>query len=153
MIYIAHRGLIHGPNRELENLPSHIEHVIDLGYHCEVDLWVVDDKLFLGHDAPQHQIESIWLKNKPLWIHAKNLEALNRLIYLHGMYNYFWHQNDDFTITSFGYIWTYPGKPLTKSSICVQPEWDTPPENLVDFNENCYGVCSKYVGSMKKDTK
>ena len=24
--------------------------------------------------------------------------------------NYFWHQTDDFTLTSHGYIWTYPGK-------------------------------------------
>ena len=24
-------------------------------------------------------------------------------------FNYFWHQNDKFTLTSKGYIWTFPG--------------------------------------------
>jgi hypothetical protein len=32
----------------------------------------------------------------------------------------FWHQKDDFTITSQGFIWTYPGKPVCKNSIFLE---------------------------------
>jgi hypothetical protein len=35
----------------------------------------------------------------------------------------FWHQNDDFTLTSKNYIWTYPGQPYTASSVIVMPEF------------------------------
>ena len=34
----------------------------------------------------------------------------------------FEHQEDDVTLTSEGYIWTYPNKQLTDNSIAVLPE-------------------------------
>ena len=58
--------------------------------------------------------------------------------------HYFWHQEDDYTITSKGIIWTYPGKLLLKNSICVLPEL---------FNKqilNCLGICSDYIQNYKK---
>lgn len=33
--------------------------------------------------------------------------------------NCFWHQEDDYALTSSGYIWTYPDKLLTDKSIIV----------------------------------
>ena len=48
-------------------------------------------------------------------MHFVNLEKIKS--------NYFWHQNDDYTITSKGYIWAYPGKKLNKNAIYVLPEW------------------------------
>lgn len=52
---------------------------------------------------------------------------------------------DDVTITSKGYFWTYPGKQLTNNSIAVMPE-------IKDFNniEIAYGVCSDFVEKYKK---
>jgi hypothetical protein len=144
MIYIAHRGLINGPDKELENKPEHIIEVLNMGFQVELDLRVIESKLYLGHDGPQYPIEPEFLQKPGLWIHAKNSEALFWLT--HTYYNYFWHQEDDFTITSRGHIWTYPGKPLSEFSICVMPEWNY---NISEFNFNCYGVCSDYVGLMK----
>lgn len=151
MIYIAHRGLTHGPNPELENHPAQIVQAVKNGYECEVDLWVKDGELYLGHDAPTYQINYTFLAVRPLWIHAKNIDALKWLRDNHKKFNYFWHENDRFTLTSEGYIWTYPGNILTENSICVMPEWHMKPEELVVFQENCYGVCSDYVGLMKKN--
>jgi len=34
----------------------------------------------------------------------------------------FFHQEDDVTLTSKGYIWTYPNKQLTDKSIAVLPK-------------------------------
>ena len=50
----------------------------------------------------------------------------------------FWHQGDDYTLTSNGYIWTYPGKLLTTKSICVKP-------NSIEEIKGCSGVCSDYI--------
>jgi hypothetical protein len=40
----------------------------------------------------------------------------------HSELNYFWHQSDDYTITSKGYFWTYPGKKISNKSVIVLPE-------------------------------
>ena len=151
MIYIAHRGLTNGPDPSLENHPSQIIKAVNGGYECEVDLWVKDDELWLGHDSPQYQVNYTFLAVRPLWIHAKNIEALVWLQNNHKKFNYFWHENDKFTLTSEGYVWTYPGNVLTPNSICVMPEWNMSPEELVRFNLPCYGVCSDYVGLMLKN--
>jgi len=153
MIYIAHRGLFEGPNIDLENKPEQIELAISKGFDCEIDLWVTNGELFLGHDKPTYKTNYNFLSGKPLWIHAKNFEALNWLCNKKRKFNYFWHQNDDYTITSDGYIWTYPSKKLSERSVCNQPEWYIPVEKLANFNETCYAICSKYVGLMKKVTK
>ena len=145
MILIAHRGLTDGPDPKLENRPAKIINSLRSGFDCEIDLWMVNDVLYLGHDAPTYIIEEHFLNNPGLWIHAKNLSALIWLITTN--LNYFWHQNDDYVITSHHYIWAYPGKELTDRSICVMPEWADP--NFQKINKNCYGICSDYVTNIK----
>jgi hypothetical protein len=56
MKLIAHRGLVDGPNATTENHPDQIKTAWSLGFDCEIDLRVVDGKLWLGHDEPQYQI-------------------------------------------------------------------------------------------------
>lgn len=145
MILIAHRGLTDGPDKELENHPVKIINSLKQGYHCEIDLWMVDSSLYLGHDLPVYNIDEQFLNQTGLWIHAKNLDALTWLTTTD--YNYFWHQTDDYVITSHQYIWAYPGKKLTERSICVMPEWDDP--KLENINKSCYGICSDFVTKIK----
>lgn len=149
MILIAHRGLTNGPDKQLENKPEQILASISKGFDCEIDLWVVSNELWLGHDLPQYAISEEFLKNnyKYFWIHAKNLSALEWLTTTSFNYEYFWHQSDDFTLTSKGFIWTYPGKELTYRSIQVMPEWEN--SELKNINYNCYAVCSDYVDKLK----
>jgi hypothetical protein len=52
---------------------------------------------------------------------------------------FFWHQSDDFTLTSNGYLWTYPGKPTGPNSIKVDLN--------LDNHELMYdpaGICTDY---------
>jgi len=143
MKLIAHRGLIYGPNGQLENNPSQIESVLKQGFDVEVDVWYQQGQWFLGHDRPTYMVDFDFLKQPGLWIHAKNLDALYALG--STILNYFWHQKDDFTLTSEGFIWTYPNMPLTAHSICVMPEWeDIEFKNLPEY---CYGICSDYVSN------
>lgn len=143
MKLIAHRGLLNGPDTDLENNPFQIKSALNKGFDCEIDLWAIDNKFFLGHNNPTYEIPYNFLENPGLWIHAKNLDAL----YILGAdpkLNFFWHQNDFYTLTSHGYIWTYPGYELTQNSIMVLPEWvDASLENTK--NLNCFGICSDYV--------
>ena len=142
MKLISHRGNINGPNPAEENSPHNIELALSKGYDVEIDLRSIDNKLFLGHDGPQYLIDISFLKKENLWIHCKNIEALKFCKDERITNNYFWHQNDDVTITSNNFFWTYPGKTLTNHSIAVMPEI----ENFSDI-DSCYGICSDYVES------
>ena len=141
---IAHRGNIDGPKPELENKPSYIADAIAKGFDCEIDVWWHNNKFVLGHDEPQYDFPFELLEDfhNKLWIHAKNWEAFIRLRNIDRVgthLNYFWHQEDDYVLTSKGFIWTFPGKFLSYNSICVMPEKVEQEQVL-----SCYGICTDY---------
>tara|TARA_R110000824_G_scaffold4217_3_gene20070 strand:- start:11567 stop:12037 length:471 start_codon:yes stop_codon:yes gene_type:complete len=147
MILIAHRGNINGPDQTNENSPSYIMEAIKRGYQVELDVHFIENKWFLGHDTPDYQVEMSFLLNDNLWCHAKNHAALEHLLGLGA--RCFWHQKDDYTLTSDGFIWAYPGKPLTQNSICVMPEWF--PKDYQSYSQ-CYGICSDYVEDYNEES-
>ena len=61
-----------------------------------------------------------FLKHKNLWCHAKDFKTLDQIRNVDC--HYFWHQEDDYTLTNRGFVWVYPGKPLIKNCIAVLPE-------------------------------
>ena len=142
MIYISHRGNISGPNEKFENKIEYVQNALDKGYEVEVDVRFKNDKFFLGHDNNQFEVDKNFLLNKKIWCHAKTKDALSALEKIKA--HYFWHQEDDYTITSRGFVWTYPGKSLLTNSICVLPE-------VANYNEiNCLGICSDYIERYKR---
>jgi len=138
---ISHRGNVEGPNTNTENHPDQIEKVSKLGYDVEIDVWLDNNKFVLGHDKPQHEVSWEYLTRPYLWCHAKNINALVAMMNL-GIHC-FWHQEDDVTLTSQGYIWTYPGKTLTNKSICVMPERAKYDDKIL--TSNCIaGICTDF---------
>ena len=113
------------------------------GFEVEVDVRFNKNKFFLGHDYDQFEVDKEFLLNDKIWCHAKTTEALIELDKIKA--HYFWHQEDDYTITSRGFIWTYPGKKLFPNSICVLPEH----ANYKDIN--CKGICSDFIDKYKND--
>lgn len=146
MIKIAHRGNIKGPCKEYENNPVYVNESLQLGYDVEVDVWLLEGDLFLGHDIAEYKVDLNFLQNNSLWCHCKNIEALHLLLY--NKVRCFFHDIDEATLTSDGYIWTYPGNKLTDRSICVMPEkdnWNLP--------KNIAGVCSDFVSNIEEYIK
>jgi hypothetical protein len=139
MILISHRGNINGPIPESENNPKYIDNTICLGYEVEIDMWWVNNKIYLGHDKPQYEVSDEWLSKRihKLWIHCKNTELLNWI--KNTSFHYFWHENDTITLTSKNYIWVYPGKQPIIGSIAVMPELYN------DDTTQCVGICSDYI--------
>ena len=103
MILISHRGNING-KKEGENEPRYVFDAMDAGYNVEVDIWYVDNKLYLGHDKPQYHIQAPFIGDSRIWCHAKNLEAIVEMKKFDAWYlkniHYFWHRKDDVTLTS-----------------------------------------------------
>ena len=135
---IAHRGNTQGPNPECENHPSYIKEALEKGYHAEVDVWLTDKGLFLGHDEPQWAVDPTFFEFQGLWCHAKNREALEFLI--KNGNNCFWHEEDRYTLTSNGTIWAYPGHPAGTTGVQVMPE-----RTKTRPDRTALGICSDYV--------
>ena len=58
--------------------------------------------------------------------------------------NCFWHENDEFTLTSKNYIWSYPRKESCENTIVVMPE-------IFNTNiDNCLGICSDFIANYKE---
>ena len=146
MILISHRGNLEGKQPKLENHPNYIDKALKEGYDVEIDVWVIENDFYLGHDEPQYKTTQEWLNRRcnKLWIHCKNIEAVEWFNSLCDTYNYFWHQEDTLTLTSKGYMWVYPGKQPINQSIAVMPEL------FNDDTDSCLGICSDYISKYKQ---
>jgi len=148
MILISHRGNLNGRYPNKENHPDYIFKALKEGYHVEIDVWFKKDKFFLGHDEPTYDFPFDLIQNysRNLWIHCKNLEAIlqfNRYFDEVANYiNYFWHEKDQVTLTSKGYLWAYPGVNCAHS-IAVLPELKN------DNVNNRIGICSDFISTYK----
>ncbi len=147
MILIAHRGLLSGPNKELENHPDQIRKAVNLGFFAEVDVRSNDSgRLFLGHDAPSYPIEpSFFVETPNIIVHAKDLKTLS--YFAQSGVHCFWHEEDTYTLTNRGWIWAYPDSEANGFTICVMPEvYSTRPDL-----KNYMGVCSDYILNIQKE--
>jgi hypothetical protein len=144
MILISHRGNINGKISNNENHPEYIDEAIHAGYDVEIDVWMIDNEFYLGHDEPQHKVIYNWLSTRyeKLWIHCKNVDAI-AWFNMMGLFNYFWHEEDTLTLTSKGFMWVYPGKQPIIGSIAVMPEIHD--EDV----SKCHGVCSDIISRYK----
>ena len=117
------------------------------GYDVEIDVWYEGDGWYLGHDEPKYKTDLNYLKNDKLWCHAKNIEALNKMS-SHSDIHCFWHQEDDVTLTSRNFLWTYSGKKLTENSVAVLPELNND-NALTMLPKKLIGICSDYIVNYK----
>lgn len=149
MILISHRGNTNGPSPDYENRPELVITLLTQKISVEVDLRYYKNNFYLGHDEPQYEISpEFLLENKDLlWVHCKDKEAFNQALKLRKVHC-FWHQEDDYTMTNFGYVWAYPGKESV-SSLCigVMPESHWSPEETL--KKSFIGICTDYIGQYK----
>lgn len=147
MKIISHRGNLYGPDLDKENLPTQIDRAVKEGFEVEVDIWSENQKFFLGHDKPEFNIDFLWLSEraKNLWLHCKNIESIDRLLPNKGL-KFFFHQNDDLTLTSNNILWVFPKKPYTKNSIIVSNDL----KDISAGEDLPYGICTDFPVEFKK---
>ncbi len=125
MRLIAHRANFDGDNTN-ENSPVKVQQALARGFDVEIDIWynIYTNSLSLGHDFGQWPVSLQWLREYAdnLWLHCKNIEAMHFFRQQDLCFNWFWHENDSYTLTSKGFIWTFPGKEITPSCVMVMPE-------------------------------
>lgn len=144
MRVISHRGNINGPKSCKENHPDSILAALNQGFDCEIDVWFIKSEFFLGHDFPEYKInrDFMW-ENGNLWIHCKDFGALEELSCCKDLNNnVFYHNVDDYTITSKGFVWAYPGKKVGRN--CVIVVKDTFEYDCIEHKSIISGVCTDY---------
>lgn len=140
MIIIAHRGNIDGINKNTENDPFYIDRAINKGYFVEIDLWFVDNQLYLGHNNPQYPIDIDWIieRKQNLIIHEKNIDCCLCKDLL--LTNRVTHNIDDYAITSTHIGWTTKKELLNENTIWVINEKK---EDLTGLK--LLGICTDYA--------
>lgn len=143
MIKISHRGNINGSNPEKENSVEYIYQALTSGFNVEVDVRMKNGNLYFGHDEPQYKIPDYFLEmfGERLWLHCKDFDSLYYLSTNSKKYNFFWHQNDDYTLTSKGYVWTCKTQDYFDRLVVVALD----ETSLKTVNQKVYGVCSDYI--------
>ena len=151
MHWISHRGNIFVSNKKLENDPSQIEKLVKMSFECEIDVRVSKNKkIYLGHDSPMYEVDTNWLDrfSKNLWIHCKDWETLD--YFCETKHNYFFHNTDDYTITSHGYIWAFPCKCFSSKFIDVLPERNIETQDRGALQNKKAGICSDMIGKYRE---
>lgn len=150
MIIISHRGNIDGREPEFENSPDFIDEAIKKGYDVEIDLRILDDELYLGHDFPQYKIDIFWLyeRRNSLWIHTKDYESIIKIIDTN--LRFFFHEKESHTlISNTNLIWSHNLEEAgTKSVIPLLSKNDI--KNYFSEPFDVFGVCTDYVLDFKK---
>jgi len=175
LVIISHRGNQFGPALFLqdENTWNSIQNAVKFGFHVEIDLWHVHEneikenkenkenkekEFKCGHESHWWSIltfEQIHQYRHQLWIHTKSIPMLSQLIQYNQkcigqdkdqQWHYFFHQQDDVTLTSDGWMWTFPRPHLyldPDHSIAVLPEYH--PQTLIKCKQNeVKGICTDY---------
>lgn len=148
MIFYAHRGNTRGPSM-FENDPFYIVGAIGQKFTPEVDVWCVDGELWFGHDGPDYAVKQEWMRDyaRHCIFHCKNWEALEAM--QQDEWHYFWHQADEYTLTSSGLVWVYPGRPSPHTGRFIEcaPNLRELPSTWL----NNYGICSDYVAILREE--
>jgi hypothetical protein len=147
MILISHRGNISGVLPEKENSPEYIDLAIRSGYSVEMDVRLIGNNLFLGHDTPDYPVTIDWLidRTQYLFVHTKNFGALSHLI--DSGLKTFYHQREAHTIiNNCNLIWSHNlAEANWKSIIPLLSR-----EDFSKFNGNdVAGICSDFIEVMR----
>ncbi len=148
MRLIAHRANLNGSSPKTENSPEAIQQALAAGYQVEVDVWADGRKLMLGHDKGVYPTTLSYLSNSDIIVHCKNAEAL-MAVYGSAL-NYFWHQDDDYTVSSHGDLLIKPSSLPVPSGIILMPELSPFPLDLIKL---CAGVCTDKPSLYRTDNR
>lgn len=133
---------MNGPNPSMENNPEYINETLRAGYDVEIDVWMLSDGMYLGHDKPTHKINKYFLQNQRIWSHCKNLETYMYLLKYQDI-NCFIQNEEDIVITSRGYLWAH-SKCCVWNDKTVVTQLDSRNWKPHHF---AFAVCSDYICS------
>ena len=152
MLYISYQGIFDGKNYEDANTPDQIGRSFNNGFSCMVDVWRIDNTLYVGSEQAPISVTDNYLRGNRFWIKCANQETYDWFTTqsLIQYPNYFYQPNSMANVsTSSNKLWTPGTVPVNDTSIIVLPEiQDRGLFSTVHLR--CYGVCSTYLTFIKR---
>jgi hypothetical protein len=154
MLYISYQGIYDGKDFEYANTPNQIGKAFNNGYSCMVDVWRIDNKLYVGSEEAPIEVTEKYLQGNRFWLNARNTDMLDWVsAQPTKLYpNYFSFSNDtesNDATTSGGQIITPGTVPISNLSIIFLPEIEDR-GLLSTVKLKCYGICSVYLNFIKR---
>jgi len=157
MLYISYQGIYDGNDYQDANTPKQINKALGKGYSCLVDVWRINNRLYLGNGqpVPQFEVSADYIKGPRFWINAKN-EDMQTWISEQSLTvypNYFWFDAPTppppYATASNGKLITPGTVPINTNSVMFLPEInDRSLYTMVKVKS--YGVCSGFLTLIKR---
>lgn len=155
MNLISYRGIFDGNDFQDANTVKQINKARSNGFTVMIDVWRVNNKLYLGNDQPITEVTDTYIRGNKFYINARNIDMLNWLqtqpSTLYPNYFYFAAPTPPppFVTASNGKLITPGTVPINNNSIIFLPEiTDTAMFSTVRLK--CFGIISSYLTFIRR---
>jgi hypothetical protein len=155
MLYISYQGIYDGQDYESANTPKQINKALGKGYSCLINVWRVDNKLYVGNGQPLVEVTEKYIQGPRFWINAVNTDMQTWIATQSStLYpNYFTFAASTppppYATASNGKLITPGTVPINTSSVMFLPEInDRSLYTMVKVKS--YGICSGFLTLIKR---
>ena len=155
MLYISYQGIYDGQNYEDANTPEQINKALGKGFSCLIDVWRVDNKLYVGNGQPVIEVTEKYIQGNKFWINAMNTDMQEWIVTQPAkLYpNYFWFEAPTpppaYATASNGKLITPGTVPINNDSVMFLPEInDRSLFSMVKVKS--YAICSTYLYTIRR---
>jgi len=155
MLYISYQGIYDGQDYESANTPKQINKALGKGYSCLIDVWRVDNKLYVGNGQPLIEVTEKYIQGPRFWINAVNTDMQDWIATQPSkLYpNYFNFEAPTppppYATASNGKLITPGTVPINSNSVMFLPEInDRSLYTMVKVKS--YGICSGFLTYIKR---
>ena len=155
MLYISYQGIYDGQDYESANTPKQINKALGKGYSCLINVWRVDNKLYVGNGQPLIEVTEKYIQGPRFWINAVNTDMQTWIATQSStLYpNYFTFAASTppppYATASNGKLITPGTVPINTNSVMFLPEI-TDRSLLTMVNVRCYAICSTYLFTIRR---
>ena len=155
MFYISYQGIYDGSNYEDANTPPQISKALQRGFSCLIDVWRIDNKLYVGNNQPTIEVTERYIQGNRFWINAKNTDMQTWIASQpSNLYPNYFHFDAStppppYATASNGKLITPGTVPINTNSVMFLPEIND--RSLFSMvNVRCYAVCSTYLFTIRR---
>jgi hypothetical protein len=155
MFYISYQGIYDGSDYQDANTPPQISKALQKGFSCLIDVWRVDNKLYVGNGQPVIEVTEKYIQGNKFWINAMNTDMQEWIVTQPAkLYpNYFWFEAPTpppaYATASNGKLITPGTVPINSDSVMFLPEIDD--RSLFSMVKvKSYAICSTYLYTIRR---
>jgi hypothetical protein len=155
MFYISYQGIYDGKDYEDANTPKQISKAQQRGFSCLIDVWRINNKLYVGNGQPLIEVTEKYIQGNRFWINAVNTDMQTWIATQpSNLYpNYFHFEASTppppYATASNGKLITPGTVPINTNSVMFLPEIND--RSLLSMvNVRCYAICSTYLFTIRR---